>query len=205
MPPFVKLSEAVLFIHIPKTGGSSLSSMMTSDGWTELGTVRGIKADKLKFFKATPQHWDAHQLNAVYDISQFARIAAVVRHPFDRLKSEYYWHLKQGFTTSTPERWVRQVFDDFKINPHVFDNHIRPQTDFFVGGDSTSWFKFEEDGITRAFRHLCCYSADHRPKSLPTEKKSVRNDHIEAAFATLRQDIEKFYAEDMKRFGYTPG
>lgn len=202
MPAYVKNSEAVLFIHIPKTGGSSLSKMLTADGWTELCALRGMKADRVRFFRATPQHWDRNQLHSVFDMNSFARIATIVRHPFERMRSEYYWQRRQGFTQLLPTEWVDFVMAAYRKNPYVYDNHIRPQHEFLTTNPLAHTFKLENDGVLRAFLHLSGHQSFNAPFAVATEKKSEADLSIDREFTNLRRKIEDLYRRDMTQFGY---
>lgn len=207
MPVLIKDHAAALFIHIPKCGGSSFARLAVAAGWQELFSIRGIHADRLNYFRCTPQHFHDELLTQVFDLDRFNAVVTIVRHPFNRLKSEYYWQHKQKATQAAPDTWWNDIRKAYRDNPFVLDNHIRPQTEFLVASDKLEIFQLEQDGLQRALRALPGYSFKDRVKSSlrdarQWEKKSVYDDSTEVAFSRLRPEIEEFYAQDMARFCY---
>ncbi len=176
-------------------------------GWQEVFSVRGINASKLDMFKCTPQHFHADLLQRVFDFEQFDAALSIVRHPFDRLKSEYYWQRKQGDMTRTPHDWWSHTIKAFSQDPFIYDNHIRPQHEFLIGSRKLEIFKLEEGGLRSAVAHLPGTSLVERAKmSIQKldirEKSSAYEERIETEFSEFRSEIESFYKEDMDKLGY---
>lgn len=207
MPIMIREDASVLFIHIPKCGGSSFEQHMVNRGWRELLSIRGINANNLKFMRCSLQHLHAELLHRVVRPELFDSIVALVREPVSRLKSEYAWQRKQGITDLNPEEWIEHVFSEFRKDPFVYDNHIRPQHEFLI--DKGQVFKLEEDGVNQALNSVS-----------PTRKKnsifgSFRNRvqdiwlkqtrkslDVHEAFAKQSTQIQDFYAHDYKVLGY---
>ena len=212
MPVFVRDDKSVLFIHIPKTGGSSLERNLADIGWRELFSIRGLPADQLTFLKATPQHFHADLTEQIFNFEEFSAVVALVRDPFNRLKSEFYWQFRKAASWPDPIDWIDGVLAEAEGNPFLFDNHIRPQVDFFPNGVDVTTFKLEEDGVQQA-QLFICGGEEERPKGLKDRflkgkskrmKSSTYRPEIETSFAERRQAITEFYSADYARFGYRP-
>ena len=213
MPVLIKDQRAVLFIHIPKTGGSSVVADLADYGWRELFSIRGVSSDDLSFTKASPQHFHADLLASIFNFSEFESVFAVTRHPFNRVKSEYYWHFRDSQTKPDPKTWLEDCFAKARRNPYLNDNHIRPQVEFIPKDADVSIFKLEEDGIRKAQIEIFGYEDRPKPKSLKErlrpskpkrEKASKYDENVENAFAAQRALINDFYAADFEQFGYDP-
>lgn len=211
MPIFIKDNTTCLFIHIPKAGGSSVERRASELGWKELLSVRGINASQLSFFYSSPQHFHAELLEKILDISKIDHIFTICRHPFSRLKSEYYWQIKQNITKAPPKHWIERIINDYKSNTYVYDNHIRPQVEFIIQDPRLKIFKLEENGVDSAasmlgdenssiFNMYDLKKAFYKKKSV--EKKSEKFQEVEQAFEDKYSAICDFYYEDIKYFNY---
>jgi len=125
MPILVRKEKSVLFVHIPKCGGSSFVQAMSKRGWRELLSIRGIDANLLKFMRCSPQHLHAEILHRLVRSDVFDSIVTLVREPLARLRPEYCWQKFQGMTDLDPVQWIDHAFDEFSKDPFVYDNHIR--------------------------------------------------------------------------------
>ena len=202
-----------MFIHIPKTGGSSLEKHFANRGWREIFSVRGIPTDQIPFSKISPQHFHAELLEQVFDFDAFSSVVTLVRDPLQRLKSEFYWQHRKAADLPEPAQWIDRVFRAAKHQPFQHDNHIRPQCDFFPENLDVRTFKLEDDGVRAAF------SFSNEGEDLPKSKSSIKDrlfkreekfgkkstyiPEIEAAFEAQRDQIGEFYREDYRRFGYS--
>jgi len=207
MPVMMKNGKRVLFVHIPKCGGSTLEKEMAVRGWRELLSIRGVHTKDLSFLKCSLQHMHGELLNALLNLDEFDEIISIVRNPYDRFRSEYYWQLHQKIVSLPPDEWIIQTLENYHDNPFMYDNHIRPQSEFLV--DGINWFRLEEKGINLALELV----DQSTPKTnLITTlfnksnkehlKKSVKNKFIDNIFEENRELIIDFYREDYALFGY---
>lgn len=208
MPILSKRGVRCLFIHIPKTGGTSFERATWMLGWSA-SLIDIVRAKDLRPLKVTPQHYHAALLEQVVRWEEFALILTLCRHPFERVKSEFYWQQRQGMApASTPEAWLSAVLKRCVREPWAFDNHLRPQVEFIPAEWNCEIFKLEDHGVGKAVGRVDSLApADavrrwsahvvpfRRHKSRPIRK-------VEQAFADMRQRIEEFYAADMAFFGY---
>lgn len=209
MPIMTMNDKAILFVHIPKCGGSSFERQMNQRGWREHLSVRGISADKLSFLKCSPQHLHAELLLTLVNPAGFDDIVTLVREPLARLRSEYTWQLFQGMTSLKPEDWIEHVFDSYGANNFIYDNHIRPQCEFLIEGSRL--FKLEQQGVDKAVASVAGNKVEGRKnilkqflsKNNKVAKATVKSDEVLQAFENRKNQIYEFYDKDYKELGYT--
>lgn len=208
MPVLIRGNEAVLFIHIPKCGGSSFEEHMKERGWRELLSIRGVHTSQLNFMYCSPQHMHAELLSKIVRLDMFDSIVTIVRDPLRRLMSEYSWQLEQKITSLCPDQWIKYTFEKYSSDPFIFDNHIRPQSEFIL--DSSLIFKLEENGVNKAINMISpkfkklkltsnFFSKNHTLKKLKATNKSIE---VIESFDKHRQLIYDFYQKDYKLLGY---
>ena len=208
MPVMVKNEAAVLFVHIPKCGGSSFEKGMEYRGWRELLSIRGMGAAQLKFMRCSPQHMHAELLTRVVRPERFDMVVTIVRNPLSRLRSEYSWQHSQNITKLAPDQWIAHVFEAFDEDPYAYDNHIRPQNEFLL--HMTKIFKLEEDGVTRALHSVAPDASKNsmlsfllgRSRTPGRRKARTQTPEIHRAFALNKDKIVDFYRRDYEVLGY---
>lgn len=206
MPVFTKGDRNVLFIHIPKTGGSSIETHFADAGWRMSyhdGRMRKGRPNYLR--RCTPQHMHGELLSQVFRLDRFDAVFAVVRDPVARFRSEYVMRHKTELSTDAAqvERWAGRAFARYAKDPFVHDNHIRPQVRFLV--DRARVYRLE-DGLDTALADL----NERYDLDVPTEVAKVRTSEKTRGIASkdvelsprLEARLEEFYAEDFLRFGY---
>jgi hypothetical protein len=206
MPVFTKDGRNVLFVHIPKTGGSAVERHFVDAGWVMTYHDGRMARDKPNYLRTcTPQHMHGALLRETFRIQRFDAVFAVVRDPVARFRSEYVMRHKQELSTNAAavEAWAEKSFSRFGTNPFVHDNHIRPQVEFLV--PRVRVYRLE-DGLDAALVDLNA----RYDLGVPTEVARVRTSEktrgissraVEVS-ATLDARIRSFYAADVERFGY---
>ena len=197
MPIYRNADRLVLFVHIPKTGGSTVEEVLKARG-----ARQALKYHKrLGYANATPQHmpWEVTRHWVTTEFCDY--IWAVVRNPYNRLLSEYRWRetlSKQDLVGF--DEWVNKTFDQYAATPYMLDNHIRPQVEFV--SKSVKVFRLE-DGLEKAVE------AGLAALAMPVEgivlhhKRKSKHEPVEVAPATVDR-IRQFYAEDFINFDYDP-
>lgn len=214
-------SDLLYYAHVPKCAGSSVEDYLT-DRFGPLALLNRkymTVADHKKWSKSSPQHIDLHTLDTLFPDDFFKASFAVVRHPAKRLLSSF------GFNKARRRINWRMSFDGWLSlhaqrgakEPFLFDNHIRPMTDFVPA--SAQVFKLEE-GTTAVVKWLDQLvgntdGARDLPKSNKTDdvawqpkkpwKRYVKTViEIKAPPLDERycQKIYDLYREDYERFGY---
>jgi hypothetical protein len=203
----VKDKESVLFIHVPKCGGSSFEHRLASRGWKEFLSIRGVHADDLNFMRCSPQHFHANLLLSIVNPGEFDNVVIIVRDPVNRLKSEYCWQVHQRITELSASAWIDNTMREYEENNYLYDNHIRPQSEFLV--DGAHIFKLEENGVDDAIALV----ANEKGKKLSLLgrmeyfkkdklKRTLKNNDINEAFEIKEDNIKSFYKQDYITFNY---
>ena len=206
MPVFYNDEKRVLFVHIPKTGGTSVEDAMRVQGAQCLFSMRGLHPEQIKFLKCSPQHYHAEILEQLVCKERFNSIVHIIRDPVARLKSEYYWQLAQNQTTQEPLEWVESILGEYEADQFVADNHIRPQYQFLVRVGNEQLLRFEEGGVSNAIESISNF-LDLQSKKYFLKLKFSQNrkmhrkmsnydEKIEEKFSQIASSINKFYAED---------
>lgn len=154
MPVFQKDNKKVLFIHVPKTAGSSINKLFVNNGY-EMSYYSESSRDLYKGL-CGPQHMEAKLLEEEFDLSSFDYIFSIFRDPVDRHLSEFTWAPwgLMGRNIYTPERfeeWCPRIFRAYGETPYRMDNHIRPQHEFYVDGCDV----YDYDNIDTLTDKLC--------------------------------------------------
>ena len=123
----------LLHIHTPKTGGSSIKKLFENNSYiTSLH-----EEDPAKFkLQCSPQHYHGEILNKLINSSDFDYIFSIYRDPMERLISQYKWernHTKKQVVININD-WIPRTFQKYKFNSYIEDNHIRPQSEFYIEG-----------------------------------------------------------------------
>ena len=203
MPIFRIDNKNVLFIHIAKTGGTTIERYLESYAPINMhGRGRKILRpypDNI-FGGALPlQHFHGALLETMFDSGFFEYVFMVVREPLERLKSEFRHSRRIGRieTRLSFDAWTRLELTLAAINPSRRSNHYRPQAQFACLGAEV--FHFEE-GMTSILSRVCSKLGLPEPTDVPHERQS---DEIPINVPpACRARVRRFYAEDYSTFGY---
>src|SRR4051812_12515930 len=86
MPIFTIGKKRILFIHIPKTGGVSITRWLR-----EKGTIAFSALDYPSTFRCNPQHFTMSDILFLFGGVAWDRAFTIVRDPYDRIESEFFW------------------------------------------------------------------------------------------------------------------
>lgn len=196
--PFIQHKEIkILFIHIPKTGGTSIEKWMKSVSQLRLFSVGIPHASK-----CTPQHFRDRDIKALFGDDFFDLKLAVVRNPYDRIASEYRMRTqiaKEGFWRNGPDfsSWLEDSLARQAKDKFYYDNHLRPQWEFI--SDKVEVFKLE-DGLDTPLQRMAEVIQVSPPTIAPHELRS-QNTGFEWDI-TDRVLVQTHYAQDFEQFGY---
>lgn len=186
-----------IFIHIPKTAGTSM--------------------EKMKFVGYNPHilHHTMKMLSFRYDIKKYFKWC-FVRNPLDRLVSAYHWGIKNH-----KEEHLKDInsFSDFidKIEEfYDFDEkshwiqlrsgvHVIPQYLYIEGFDMDYIGKFEN--LSSDWERLCreiekFNGLENLFETLPQTYKTNHNSYEGYYTQKEKEKIYDLYNEDFKRFKY---
>ncbi|WP_112321442.1 sulfotransferase family 2 domain-containing protein [Oceanibium sediminis] len=198
-----------VFVHIPKTAGTSLRAA--------LDTLEGADpAAVAKTWHETPlQFLDAYAERTGRPVAELEgyRFVAFVRNPWDRFGSLHRFLLSPRMRKRYPE--VPESLVDFArmaVAPPAWMSSIRslrPQCDYLEG--ITPWTgRFET--LDADFARLCellgvslsLPALKQTRKAAPARRFGIlpRRDPMHSA--PVRDAVAQLYAEDIARFGYAP-
>ena len=204
MPAYRINGHNVLFIHVPKTGGTSIESYLSGHAAMSLHN-RAKRLFRLKdgtlLNRPLPmQHFHARILERMFAPEFFDYAFMVVRDPLDRLKSEYRHsatHLSRIDARLPFGMWARLMLRLTRLSPGQRHNHFRPQSDFVCFNAEV--FRFE-DGIGHALATVSERLGLPAPDQIPHERRLAGGDfEVSPSVATA---VRAAYAEDCERFGY---
>lgn len=203
MTLFIKNSHSVLFLHVPKCGGSSIDSLFKQSGYFATLEMRGIPPQD---YLVAPQHQTSEKLKSMINIKKINDTFILVRNPYDRILSEYNWQFKTTKPCEKPNinTWIIESLKRASADRSYSDNHFRACIDFIDIDLPCSIFKLE-DGIEFIVEFFIRVQGSIDEIKIPTEK-SAKNftSHISRPkISSIAIDaINQFYKDDFKAFGY---
>lgn len=135
--------KSVLYSFVPKTGGTSLISFFKNINAKVY--LHNENNDIVGLLRCPSQHFHYEIQDIIYDFDKFDFSFSVVRNPFSRLRSDYFWSFRLVEDQSKwPdfEAWFSSVQSKYEKNSYYWDNHIRPQSDF-IGPKIKKIYKYE--------------------------------------------------------------
>jgi hypothetical protein len=204
MTVFIRNEVKVLYIHVPKTGGGTILNLFKANGFdVAFCDTSSITSGFNALRTCSPQHYHRQLLKQTLRLGTFSYVFMTVRHPIDRLKSEFLWHVRDRNTD--PTNWAHQMLARYESDPFLLDNHIRPQHEFWLPGADVfrledgygdPWINLisEKLGIELSERNI-----PHMNVAKKFSGMTVSDVHFDEA-ASLK--IAHFYAKDLEQFGY---
>lgn len=198
MPIFRIQDKLVLFLHIPKAGGTSVEkwlSDMGSESFRQHRRMRGIPC--------VPQHFHGVLIDSFFASGFFDYSFAVTRNPYWRLLSEYNYRMSHRkfvarlFPIPSFPLWTRFVLWRYATKPYIYSNHIRPQVEFRIAG--TEVFRLEDQlpALYRRISEVCNLKVNMElPVANRSQSRETRVDDRTA------RAIYNFYRDDFEQFGY---
>jgi len=183
-----------IYIHIPKTGGMSIESMLGED-------LEKIHQSSIKIKHGTPKEWKYPKYWGYYYKFTF------VRNPWDRVVSAYLYNLKMSDTNSLQhdrEKIKGYGIDGF--NEYVLNDLQDTKSRFFL--PCSNWIKgykydfigklenFEKDMSFICKKMGISYIDTHLNM---TKRDKYSNYYNEKA----KKIIEHIYRDDISMFNYT--
>ncbi|MGC1273666.1 MAG: sulfotransferase family 2 domain-containing protein [Planctomycetaceae bacterium] len=199
-----------LFIHIPKTGGNSIQSILQKYSEDQI-TIEKPYQDGVERFQVRSPDLPTRKHSPLRDYRKLLgseRIRslfkfAVVRSPWDRLVSSYFsphrgnteWN-RDEFVALVNESPSMVSFLDSRNLPSLVNPFLRPRVDVdFV-------IRFEN--LQEDFDRVCDRLGIPR-EQLPHRNQSSRKPYQEYYDGELRELVGKHYADDVWAFGYEFG
>ena len=130
MPLFKKIK--LFFIHIPKTGGTSIDNFLYKKYNIERNVENFFSSCPIKLNKHTLQHSTYEELVKYgkclnIQINKY-KLLSIVRNPYNRIVSELFYN---GFIDiNSTKEFVEIKIKDFLEDDYHYDNHKTPQYKF---------------------------------------------------------------------------
>jgi hypothetical protein len=227
MPLFVKDNKSVLFIHIPKTAGTSIERAFKESGYQDKYLHMPGRGDGPDKAPCNPQHWHHGLIQRwLYTAEKVTSEFTIVRNPFTRCISEYFWkgQRPQNFNNDFfkgLQNFIVQNLNQYLTNEDIFqstkeeflktgkkftaDNHFRPQWHFV--GPKTKIFRFENlkpevwNTLSTTYNLNVELATEYTkvPLSMERPTKFPQDFQVTEQFKEL---YTKVYGQDHTRFGY---
>lgn len=193
MPILVNSSnDCLVYIHIPKTGGTALKLMISN------GVTLSLNHESKRELPCPPQHFQYELLERLGVFNSNAQSFTVCRHPINRFISEYAYRKKiePKYRFISLTTFVFLVTRAYAHNPYILANHIRPQVDFI--GEHTKVFSLE-NGLGAIIE---AYPEFFDENKLSTEKVNKSDSECVSIDPRALECLTQFYRADMDKFGY---
>ena len=197
----ISLQKRFLFVHIPKTAGNSIQSVLRDYSEDQLIALRkeqdgierfGLRSTKYKIKK----HSTLNEYHRALGEEQFRDLYkfTCVRNPWDRMVSYYFT------PTQNPETWNRKKFREIISKAVSLADYLRldnGEGDPFANVDCIMRF----ENLADEFRAVC-NTIGIPPPALPRYNRSSRDHYSKYYDDELREFVGARFAAEIERFNY---
>ena len=198
----ISIQKRFLFVHIPKTAGNSIQSVLRDYSEDELVALRkeqdgierfGLRNPKYRIKKHSTlsEYYDALGDEQFRNLYKFT----CVRNPWDRMVSYYFT------PTQNPETWNRKKFRETISKAVSVSDYLRidnGEGDPFANVDCIMRF----ENLANDFRTLC-NAIGISPPALPQYNRSNREHYSKYYDDELRELVRARFAAEIERFNYS--
>jgi len=188
-------NKLILFIHVPKTGGSSIEKHL--ERHSPLSFYGQIGPP---IIPCSSRHFHGELLTDLFPDTVFDWSFMMVRHPLKRILSQYRYQTRKPspvWNQVSFSIWLRYILHRQRINPYYRDNHFRPQHEFEAFGAEV--FRLE-DGLAAPLGRLNALTGVDETDDVIWANQTAQKDvKITTEDRAL---IFKTYKEDFHRYGY---
>jgi hypothetical protein len=194
-------NKKCIYIHIPKTAGTSVEQFLRENGQNGL-QYHGVRDGR------SMHHFTAFDLKLENpNIFNIYYKFSIIRNPYDRLLSEYYWTpipgvgYKSGQTKADFITYVSKVVNQRLFFDNIFNDHFIPQHLFIYNGKKLmidQLFRYEDlDWTVEYLKKKLNINID-----FPYLNKS-KNSFVKSEWTDRQKErIYKIYQKDFILFNY---
>ena len=198
----ISFQKQFLFVHVPRTGGNSIQSVLKDYSEDEIVALRGEQDGIERFGLRNPRYKiKKHSTLAEYRDAlgeeQFRNLYkfTCVRNPWDRMISYYFR------PTRRTTKWDKKEFKKIISKAIPLVDYLRLEKgdkDPFSNVDCIMRF----ENLAEDF-HSVCAILDIPAASLPKYNRSSRENYSKYYDDQLRELVQERFAAEINRFGYT--
>jgi Sulfotransferase family len=198
----ISFQKRFLFVHIPKTAGNSIQSVLRDYSEDELVALRGEQDGIERFGLRNPnyqvkKHSTLAEYRAALGEMEFGNLYkfTCVRNPWDRMVSYYFT------PTQNTTEWDRKKFRKAIVKLLPVADYLRldrGKEDPFANVNYIMRF----ENLADDFRAVCA-ALDISPAMLPRYNRSNRGHYSKYYDDELRELVRTRFAAEIERFGYT--
>jgi hypothetical protein len=185
----------LIFIHVPKTGGTSIEKILNlRNNYNGYGILENKALQHLK--------WNSYKLFLGDNIFNNYYKFSVVRNPIDRLISEYYWTpLKFGYKSGKSFdiflNKCEEIVNNSKYKKTKYHDHFIPQYLFLCDKNDkikvNKIFKFEEfEKINKFLKKYNNNKLEHTVKNKFKKNIVLTSDQKNRIFSLYKKDFLLF-------------
>lgn len=200
----ISLHKRFLFVHIPKTAGNSIQSVLRPYSEDELVALRKEQDGVERFGLRNPKynikkHSTLTEYHDALGDEQFRNLYkfTCVRNPWDRMVS-YYFTPTQGAETWNPKKFRAIISKAVSVPEYLRLAH--GEKDPFANVDYV--IRFEH--LAEDFGYVCAAIGISSP-TLPQYNRSSRDHYSKYYDDELRELVRTRFAAEIERFDYTFG
>lgn len=205
-----------IFVHIPKTGGTSLSLALEAKAMKDdvlIGdTPKAInRRNRIKDVKTSGHLWKHSRLTDIYGLVTQEQIQSyfvftIIRNPWDRMVSYYHWLKDQKFDHPAVKCAHDHSFSEFLSDPATRQSLQNDAVENYIsdcnGADCCNFYlrlEFLQQDIKVMEQQLDVKLAD-----IPHDNQSIRDkDYTGYYDAQTRDIIGTVFADDIDKFNYS--
>jgi hypothetical protein len=227
MPLFTKEDTSILFVHVPKCGGTAIENAFRNGGW-DISYLNEPKKSGYDEMPCNPQHYHNELIEQrIIPNEEITRTFTVIRNPYTRLISEMLWmsgwneHVKvwgfdQNFFKGLDNFGITRI-KQYKANElqyqldkqgflkrnqrFAFDNHMRPQH-HYIGDDwHIYWYEELYDKVWKTLESV--YDIENPGLTNSTISQNIERPTRYSGHSEEFKDLfTEIYYDDCKMFGY---
>ena len=198
----ISFQKRFLFVHIPKTAGNSIQSVLRDYSEDQLVALRGEQDGIERFGLRNPKykikkHSTLAEYRAALGEMEFGSLFkfTCIRNPWDRMVSYYFT------PTQNTSAWDRKKFRKAIVKLLPVADYLRLDKG---GGDPFANVNYimRFENLADDFRAVCA-ALDISPAPLPRYNRSHREHYSKYYDDELRELVGARFAAEIERFGYT--